>query len=334
VSSLRKQEIRSKKRKRNDTKSSSKLGSPALSFLIMLARLPVVSIRWALKIARRSPRASLIAAATLSAMLLLAWGLQAFHKMESNSLPKSFRIFSSSDALTERINRTAWQTLQEARRLKSTRTEFMQELSRSLTMLEDMDDFEVRTGLDKTLQITAVPQTPAFVVEVEDGTRWAVSQRLSVIGQAPSNFSEANLLLVKFPELKIVQKLDFAKHEKSHRFQLAGINMPWVFRQVRLFSSQNELFSAHKMQLESLSWRAATGLSAKFLRKSDTSNPSLPALVAVFGDSEINQRLDKLRDLLKDFSSRNLTPEQVDLSFSDRALIRMRLSEGPVPVTF
>jgi hypothetical protein len=334
VSTLRKQEIRSKKRKRSESKSSGKMGNPSLSFLIMLARLPVVSLRWVFKVARRSPRTSLIATAAVATMLLLGWGLHAFHKMESNSLPEHFRILSSSDALTDRINRTAWQTLQEARRLKSTRSEFMETLSRSLATLEDMDDFEVRTGLDKALQISAIPQTPAFVVEVEDGTRWSVSQRLSVIGQAPSNFAEANLLLVKFPELKMVQKLDFAKHEKTHRFQLVGVNMPWVFRQVRLFTSQNENFSAHKMQLESLSWRSATGLSAKILRKSDSASLSLPPLIAVFGDTEINQRLEKLRDLLRDFSSKNLMPEHVDLSFSDRALIRMRLSEGPTPVTF
>jgi hypothetical protein len=213
----------------------------------------------------------------------------------------------------------------------------MQNLAQRLSGLEELDDFDLRVDLSRNLQISAAAQTPAFIAEVDDGSRWIVSQRLIVVGPSPTNQIDSKLILVKLPEAKMTQKLHLGKADSGRRFQISGANLPWLHRQIKIVAAQSSYFVDNKLQLENLVWRSTSGLAAVYSHKTNTSTNTTTtptSLTAVFGEIDISNKLEKLKLLTKDFAAKNIFPEHVDFSFSDRALVRMRLSESSTSVTF
>ncbi len=331
MSSLRRQDVRRKSRKKGYSSTPGTAGAIA-KVLWRASRIPLTGVLFLAQTFKKYPRFSFISFAVIGALFSLGWTSHAIYSHMESRLPTSIVIHSGSAALIDRINTVTWDALQKSRAKKESRTQFLKTLSSRLDSVEGIDEFHMRTGLDKKLQIWAAEQKPAFVLEGAEGRRVLISTRMIAVSSVLPDTIQTGVPSVLAPEAVVSQRATVK--DGSRAFAVAGINLPRLFRQITTIMNAGPKLSEQNFQLKDFSWKKSSGLSVRLSRSPTPPSNMSQTLSVVLGDTEMEPKVERLLKVIEHFGPREVVPEAVDLNYPDRAIIRMGLSDAGTPASF
>lgn len=320
-----------KNRRRRAIKNQRKI-----SFLSLLrwSFVPFLALGRALLKVRAYPRAAAYVFSPILFVVIVLIVKTALQRYHENVLPRSVVVNVANGGLRQKIRQIAEQEMSEAQRLHKKRTAFLLGLSKEIENIDAIDEFWIRLGFDKKLQVTATEQIPVLLLEAGSGERYLVGHKLRIIAKNPSEAAIGKILRISVPELKIhgntiVYKTSasnkFARTLSSTRLVAENMNLPWLFRQTQLLQKHLEETDLH-YGIEQVVWKNRTGFSLiiKGLESgAHVSHETLNRINVTLGDLNLDKKVEKLAEVLSDLRSRKMVPESIDLNFTDKAIIKM-----------
>lgn len=344
-------------RKKRRKKTPQDTAGPAKKLWYWLLGVPLSLGRLALAVFKDHPRVgtfALVAALSGAAVWL---GAARLHAYAERRLPDAIKLDITHAELNARVRTTVEKTLAEARARKLTRPEFTRRLATALDDIDMVDEYWIRTGIDGRLRVRANTQVPILVLEAANGERYLIGHRLKIMAK---NFSESaypGVLRIWAPELRMQnarakQTLVSKGQGPSARVIYRGntplaMNFSWLANQgqrIRGAVIENKV----GFTLEKISWKSANGFVLTLKRiqpvvkapepdvdpasagkdkdkdKDATEVVVKPQIMSVvLGETDLPRKVEKLAHILQDLNARQLVPENVDLNFQDKALIKL-----------
>lgn len=307
----------SKAKRKKARSASNRLGFKGLFFYTL--RLPIVGFKHlAIAIAER-PKIALLGFAVVAVGvggLALRTLILSYHE---KLLPNTIVLSLSNSKTTAEVRAIVESKLAEAKRTNQTRSSFLSHVSQSISEVAAIDEYWIRLGLDRRLQISATLQIPVLLVETATD-KFVIGNKLKIIEKNPKEENLPKVLRLSVPEarFKSIQANAIASRNNKYRrtpglgnLSAENINVPWLVRQ----SQQIESLVAQKKfpySIDRIIWKSASGF--EIVMKG--------APRVVLGESMIPKKIDKLSEVFADLETRRITAESVDLNFSDKALIK------------
>lgn len=315
----------SKAKRKKARAASNRLGLKGLFFYTL--RYPVVGLkRLGLAIAER-PKIALIGFAVMAAGvsgLALRNLILSYHE---KILPNTIVLNISNSKTTAEVRAIVESKLAEAKRTNQTRSNFLSQVSQSISEVAAVDEYWIRLGLDRRLQISATLQIPVLLVETATD-KFVIGNKLKIIEKNPKEEDLPKVLRLSAPEarFKSIHANSIASRNNKYsrtpglgKLAAENINVPWLVRQ----SQQIETLITQKKfpySIDRIVWKNASGFEV--IMKG--------APRVVLGETMIPKKIDKLSEVFADLENRRITAESVDLNFADKALIK---TSDPQPTT-
>lgn len=331
------QAIRKKRRKK--TPQDNAPAFKKMAFVVL--SVPAGGARGMLRWGQKNPRVALATASALVILGLFFYCEQKLVSFSNQRLPDSVALDVVNTDLRLRVRIFTEKALAEAHAKKLSRAEFIKKISSSLEDIDLVDDYWVRSGLDGRFQIRATTQIPILVLEGANNDRYLIGHRLKIMAKNFPETSYPGVLRIFAPELRIQANAPKQSltpknlHGKMLRNGAAAtMNFSWLAGQgQRIRSAFIERRNGYT--LEKMSWRFAQGFTlvlkgTETLATEPGVAPKTQSLTVVLGEIDLPKKLEKLSNILEDLSSRQLMPENIDLNFHEKAIIK--LSESGTPV--
>lgn len=274
-------------------------------------------------------------------------------------LPSHIQIHTDNKKITNQLYSEVNKELIRSKINNESRTSFLEKINNILNSQDIIDRYWIRLGLDGKLQINAVMQIPALVIESKYNERYVVSSNMHIISKAQNPNEFITLLRVFAPEMKItwLPKSAYLKTLKNKQTQVnAGqnpkitgpINFSWLFKQALKINS--EILNLGKgYSLTKVSWTSDQGFvlninrnmqlikitqvpkkieSKKVNSLSDPNTKEINTFITLLGDDQITDKLKRLKILLDDLTVKNIFPSEVDLDFNDKATFKIHPSSS------
>lgn len=317
-----------------------------------LVKTAMVVVHPCLAAVRRWPMATASLLVGGAIFLGVGYGVSRLTQSLTQSLPTSIEVNSPRPELNDTIIRITSETLQAARNEKWSRNALADKLLSRVSMVDGVDEVSLRTGLDKKLRVDVVAQAPLLVMEAKGGERILVGSKFKIIARGLGANDYTSLPLLEAPDLSLnVASSREKRRENSGLFvrpsTMTSANVRWLGQQTLKIDS---LFSAAKIpaKIENILWRNGAGFSIVISdnASADQDQPNPNTLTAVpvgqtglsghpesksqnhrttvvLGENQFNEKFDRLSQIIQDLRQRKLKAEQIDLGFSDKAIIRM-----------
>ncbi len=359
MSQLKKQSVAGRKITRRTKQTSSKPASSAgrglrpiltttwrasTAFLAFIGK-PCLSA------AKKWPRATFALSVGCGLVIATGYGLNLAMQSITQALPKTLEVNAPRPALQETITRIALDTLQSARAEGWSRTALTDKLLSRISLVDGVDEVSIRSGLDKRVKIDVAAQAPLLVIIGKNSERILVGNRYKVIARGVNASEYTHLPIVEAPELSLqVQQRERRRAHNGLFIKPSAIsdsNIRWLSQQTMTISS---LYTSSKFssELEKIVWKNVGGFSLVIKHPDDhppannspttiTATPlnqpqqgsSVPLHVSpakttvILGEGQLNEKFERLAQVMQDLRLKRASVEQIDLAFSDKAIIRM-----------
>ncbi|MEN9825269.1 MAG: hypothetical protein RI953_1014 [Pseudomonadota bacterium] len=359
MSQLKKQTVAGRKsaKRSKQVASHSQKGSSGIlrkvgRSVVQLSKAVFVVLRPGLYAVRRWPLATVAFVVGGGVFLGVGYGISRLTTSLTQSLPTSIEVNSPRPELNDTIIRISSDTLQTARNEKWSRNALADKLLSRVSMVDGVDEVSLRTGLDRKLRVDVVAQAPLLVMEAKGGERILVGSKFKIIARGLGADSYTNLPMLEAPDLSLnVHSARERRRENSGLFvrpsTVSSANVRWLGQQTLKIDS---LFSASKIpaKIEKILWRNGSGFSIVISSKdhSAADHPASNTISAVpvgttaiptgsdvssmnqrttvvLGENQFNEKFERLAHIVQDLRQRKVSAEQIDLGFSDKAIIRM-----------
>jgi len=359
MSQLKKQSVAGKKNTRRVKPSTSKPATstgrglrPILSSTWRASTAFLAFIgKPCLSAAKKWPRATLALSVGCGLVIATGYGLNLVMQSITQSLPKTFEVNAPRPALQETITRIALDTLQSARAEEWSRTALTDKLLSRISLVEGVDEVSIRSGLDKRVKIDVAAQAPLLVIIGKNSERILVGNRYKVIARGVNASEYTHLPIVEAPELSL--QVQQRERRRAHNglfikpSPISDSNIRWLSQQTMTISS---LYTASKMnsELEKIVWKNVGGFSLVIKHPDEhptashspntvtaiplnqpQQSPSAPLhagpskTTVILGEGQLNEKFERLAQVMQDLRLKKASVEQIDLAFSDKAIIRM-----------
>jgi hypothetical protein len=306
-----------------------------------------------LSAAKKWPRATFAVTLGCAVLFTAGYGINLIMSSITQSLPKSFEITSPRQALHETITRITNDTLHTARLEKWSRSALTDKLLSRLSMVDGVDEVSIRAGLNKKLLIDVVAQAPVLVVVGNGSERLLVGNKFKIIARNVNTSEYNHLPVVEAPELNL-QPQTPKERRKAHRglfikpASISDSSIRWLSQQSLKIVS---LYASNKIssELEKIIWKNVGGFSVVLrhqeephpvvgptqqsvtaqpahhsLQSTETLTHSAPKrTLVILGDNKFEEKFERLGQVMQDLRLKQKLIEQIDLAFSDKAIIRM-----------
>lgn len=366
MSQLRKQSVSGRKpTRRSNTASPSKSGTASTLRILTVGlfrqtiRLGSMIAKPCVSAAKRWPKATAVVAVSGFSFVALGYGVTQVMNSVTQSLPETLEVNTPRPDLYDSIVRIASETLQTARSEKWSRTALTDKLLSRISLVDGVDEVSMRAGLDKKLRINVAAQAPLMIIEGKSSEKILIGNKFKIISRTVNPSDYGNLPVLEASELP----LNIYTQKEKRRAQnglfvrpstVSSANIRWLSQQTLRI---NSLFTASKLNydLEKISWRNGSGFAIVLKNKDEpvthektpgqivavpeTSNPSITSAVpstphrvttVILGENQLPEKFERLSQVLLDLRLKKTAVEQIDLGFSDKAIIRMseNLSEA------
>ncbi len=270
-------------------------------------------------------------------------------------LPTQVQIETDNKAITNELYIEISKEIEKSRQNKEKRSDFIAKINSILSSTDLIDQYWIRLGLDGKLQINAIMQIPILLIEAKNGERYVISNNMKIIAKNPLPNEYTSLLKLDAPELKINWKskntnTKIKKNKKLENNNLNETNTPvnfiWLLTQTKFINS--EMLKLGKgYSLSKISWDSNTGFTLKINRNNSLLNNKIPDknaekpktdsqnnstlekqdsdyLIALVGENNIKDKLERLKIILKELGNKNILPNKVDLDFTDKASFKIQ----------
>jgi hypothetical protein len=358
MSQLKKQSIAARHSSRRNQQRSTRSGKNHWSS----RRLVSTTFRWIIRgvkligrplivAGQRWPRAVVTLTASGLVLAGMTFGINQAIKSLAYTLPEVVEVNDIRSDLYQTVERIATDTLRTARAERWSRRALADKLLSRISLLDGVDEVSLRTGLDRKLKIHVAAQAPLMVLEGKGGERVLVGSKYDVIVRSLGAHDYSNLPRLDASELPL--NLRSPKERKREHDGLffrpstaTGVNVRWLSQQtirIHTLIHQGNL----PAELDKVSWRDGTGFSVTLKIKDasahegpssaptpallhpneNVATPALPSknlkTVVIFGDGQFVEKFNRLSQILQDIRLKKSMVEQIDLGFSDKAIIRM-----------
>jgi hypothetical protein len=354
MSQLNKQEVVGRKPVRRKAASSSSTVKPKSSSLWTVGlRTCKTTLNWASMPLRASlkrwPKATLIVSLGMATVGALGYGIIQAMEALTSTLPERLEVNSPRSDLQATISSLASDTLQTARREKWTRTALADKLLSRISSVDGVDEVSVRAGLDRKMRINVIAQAPLLVIEGKGNERILIGSKFKIISRGLSADDYLFLPLVEAPDLSLNVKSSREKKKTQTGFfvrpnSFSSANVRWLGQQSIKIKS---LFESEKIpvDVEKIIYRNGTGFSA-LVRHRETlgqvvaepvslsarsgtdaaipvTTPTVQKFIIVLGENQFQEKFARLQQIIQDLRLKRSPVDQIDLAFSDKAIIRM-----------
>ncbi|MBM3382051.1 MAG: cell division protein FtsQ [Betaproteobacteria bacterium] len=354
MSQLKKQDVVGRKPVRRKAPTSSSAAKPKSASLwgtgLRACRTAFhwISVPFQMSL-KRWPKATLIVTLGASATAALGYGI--FLAMDSltSALPERLEINSPRPDLHAAISTLASDTLQTARREQWTRSALTDKLLSRISMVDGVDEVSVRAGIDRKMRINVVAQAPLLVLEGKGNERILIGSKFKIIARGLGATDYAHLPQLEAPELNLNIRASREKKKtqtglflKPNSFSSA--NVRWLSQQsIRI----NSLFESEKIpvDVEKILYRNGSGFSALVKHRETlgqvvaepvqtnpraataptavSTTPNVHKFTIILGENQFQEKFSRLQQIIQDLRLKRSPVDQIDLAFSDKAIIRM-----------
>lgn len=355
MSQLKKQAIVGRK----TTRRSKPIASPssgsksalslrnALQLLGRCGHWMLIPIKTSLK---RWPQATLVVALATTTLSAAGYGLYTLMRSLTNTLPERIEVNSPRIELQNTISTLASDTLNVARKENWSRVALTDKLLSRISQVDGVDEVTIRAGLDKKLRINLIAQAPLLVLEGKGSERILIGSKFKIIarGLGPDDYKE--LPHIDAPDMNLNVKTTRDKRKAHSGFFIrpsasSSVNVRWLSQQtVKIYS----LFESEKIPVDvkKVVWKNGVGFStivaprdAKVhatvdglglpVRNSapdatEQMQPEHSSFTVVLGENQYQEKLERLQQIIQDLRLKNAHVDQIDLAFSDKAIIKMK----------
>lgn len=202
-----------------------------------------------------------------------------------------------------------------------------------LASLEMIENSKIRFGLDGVLNITSIPHQLAFVANLQEEDRsFLISKQLTVMGKLNHTDPKPLVPTVFLPDAKYVVRASNAHNFTIKRGYLVNTNLPRIQRLIKTMDHYLASSEFKSLKLIRYIYKSTTGFAADFnISTVDGENNQLitsPTINVIFGDDELDEKTSKLTKILQSFAEKKEYPENIDLSYMNKAIIRMKTSDA------
>ncbi|MEN9529252.1 MAG: hypothetical protein RI932_1125 [Pseudomonadota bacterium] len=354
MSQLKKQEVVGRKPVRRKAVSSSSTAKPkGGSLWIASLRASRTTFHWMSLPFRASlkrwPKATIMVSLCVTATGAVGYGIYRAMDALTSTLPDRLEVNSPRPDLQATISSLASDTLETARREQWSRTALTDKLLSRISMVDGVDEVSVRAGIDRKMRINVVAQAPLLVLEGKGNERILIGSKFKIIARGLGTDDYAQLPQVEAPDLNLnvrasreKKKTQIGLFVKANSF--SGANVRWLSQQaikVRM------LFDSEKIpvDVEKIVYRNGTGFSALVRHREapgqliaepvpvgnrqavDAMNiavaPAAHKFTIVLGENQFQEKFARLQQVIQDLRLKRSPVDQIDLAFSDKAIIRM-----------
>jgi hypothetical protein len=231
---------------------------------------------------------------------------------QDSSVPKQIKVRASNQDAFRIASDIANQELAKASKQRTSRPTILKNISDRLSNVKLIDRFELRAGLDRTLQVTVTTQVPSYVVTDPNGKSFLVGHLFRIMKEKIDDGSYVNLARIQFNQplsLKPMVSLN------------TGIKSATEFQE-----SFKRSFS--KYSTRNLVWDPHEGVSAKIVFPADLQirEPLVPITLStkiIMGFSPYTSKLSQLRNILEDSNHKGIQLETIDFNFSGKAILKI-----------
>lgn len=253
------------------------------------------------------------------------------HKLKiynDSILPKNVEINITNRVVSNKVSAGLNDLITVANQKKQTRSEFLKNVGNLLNSIEFINQYWIRLGLDRNLQIDAIMQIPVMILESKYGEKYLVSSTMNIIAKNPDQESFPGLFTLSVPQVKIEWKpkdlLFKNKNNFSYNIGNRSVNFSWLTKQADIIHGQVQGLGPEYF-FNKILWTSDGGFSLTILRKmvqksvAGTESGSDKNFVVFIGNNDVVNKMQKLKVLLENLNNKNIYPSEIDLNYIDRA---------------
>ena len=272
--------------------------------------------------------------------ILIYLGIDKIQLTSEESIPTSYKIEANNSKISAALNNDIYRAIHWAKKNHEKRTHFLNRIYSILNSYDEIDQFWIRLGIDKKLQINVTPQIPYLILETKNNEKYILSDNGNVLAKNPPQNETIGLLSLKVSEIKInwTPKSSFKINKKISpnltkknveviSLNKNTVNLYWLVNQTKQIYSQ---FYKNKtnLYLTKVIWDNKSGFQIRILDK----NFSLPLITnsseqkiatkiifVSLGNENLIEKIHKLEIMLADLNKKNTFPTEIDLDYIDRA---------------
>lgn len=229
-------------------------------------------------------------------------------KSRSRILPNTIAYQINNETFQTKIEPEITKIVKQAHKEKITQRELFSEIAENLSKYDVIDTFSIRLGFDKKLILYANIQKPVLAIHTQNNDIYIIGSAMKVIAKNPNASITQSVPNLYIEDTKNIEN-------NSHEF-----NFNWLLEQVNLI---NENYHWNQSNIHKIVWTNAAGFMVKYspmLTESVIAN-DFP-LVVYLGHTELNEKIDKFKNIASILKQKNFKPREIDLDLLERAFIK------------
>lgn len=286
---------------------------------------------------KKKPQLLTILFTALICSIIIFIGINKVQSYSETLLPTSIDIEINNPQIYNMVNDDISKALFHAQKIHEKRSRFLNRINNILSSYDQIDQYWIRLGLDRKLEINATLQIPILILETKSGDKYVISSMSKIIAKNPDNSQYPGLYALLAPEIKINWKPKFT--QQKYKDSLSGnnfkifstnkesVNFPWLINQTRIIYSNYQELGLNFL-LNKVIWNSTIGFQ---LILAEAKNNQLPTTTGSFGNTitvllgkeNIVPRIKELKTILDNLSKKNLLPTEIDLDYTDKASFKV-----------
>ena len=256
------------------------------------------------------------------------------------SLPISYKIEANNSKISTSLNNDIYKAIHWAKKNHEKRTHFLTRIYSILNSYDEIDQYWIRLGIDRKLQINITPLIPYLILETKNNEKYILSDNGNILAKNPPQNETIGLLSLKVSEIKInwIPKSSFKINKKITQnlakknvevisLNKNTVNLYWLVNQTKQIYSE---FYKNKtnLYLTKVIWDNKGGFQLHVIDQNppltltESNNEQKIArktILVSLGNENLIEKIRKLEIMITDLNKKNTFPTEIDLDYIDRA---------------
>lgn len=288
--------------------------------------------RWCFLFFKKRPRTSAIFFIALLGTIFIVVGVNKIKTYSEKLLPNSIDIEINNPQVYNRVNEDISRALFYAQKNHERRSHFLNRINNILFSYDQIDQYWIRLGLDRNLQISATIQVPQTILETKGGDKFVISSTAKIIAKNPDMHDYPGLFYLSAPEIKLTwkpksvqtkSKINNSNYSKQYITNKSLVNLPWLVNQTKLIYTHFQELGLNFL-ITKVAWNNDSGF--QFALTSPTPQIEGHIINVYAGKDNLVPKIEKLKTMINDIERKNLLPTEIDLDYTDKASFKVSSS--------
>ncbi|MBX9703377.1 MAG: hypothetical protein K2X39_04420, partial [Silvanigrellaceae bacterium] len=255
------------------------------------------------------------------------------YNYNSKILPEKIFVNTGNKEADEKIYRQAKLLLEKANSEKQDKDYFLNILNKKISNNGYIDQYWIRFGLNKRLEIHATLQQPIMLIEAKNNEIFVIGTKFKIIAKNTVTKNQTNILKLYLPNNKINWVSPEKQPKLAKKEELNNLNIPWLTKQTQLISL-NSYIDKSKYKIDKIIWDQEQGFSLLLKRethenKEQSENLSNYKLIKIsLGNENLVEKMKRLNIVLSEIELKKMQPASIDLDYNEKASFKINLNNS------